>query len=140
MSMNISLQDLPHTVAQFLDCLNDQSVVGLMGPIGAGKTTFIYHVLQQLDPNVLASFSSPTFTILNRYETKQATVNHVDLYRLNTYHDLESLDLLPLFKKPNTLTFIEWADKFPEMKELFTHTITLAHIDGQPDLRRLSIE
>lgn len=137
--MNIALKDLPKTVKLFLGNLGDQSIVGLMGPIGAGKTTFIYHVLQQLDPNVLTSFSSPTFTILNRYETKQATVNHVDLYRLNTYHDLESLDLLPLFKKPNTLTFIEWADKFPELSSMITHKIQLAPIEGQPDMRSLTI-
>jgi tRNA threonylcarbamoyladenosine biosynthesis protein TsaE len=137
--MKIALKDLPKTVKSFLEHVGDQSVVGLTGPIGAGKTTFIYHVLQQIDPQALPSFSSPTFTILNRYQTKLGTLNHVDLYRLNTYHDLESLDLLPLFKKQNTLTFIEWADKFSEVDAITTHTIKLQHIAGQPDLRDLTI-
>ena len=138
--MNISLTDLPQQISQFLHQLKDQEIIGLIGPIGAGKTTFVSHLLAAIDKKALQKFSSPTFTILNRYETASKIINHVDLYRLNSYREFEALDLIPLFQQPNTVTFIEWADKFPELTSILTQRILLNHVSEQPEVRSLSIE
>lgn len=87
-------------------------VYGLIGPLGAGKTVFVRGAVRALggDP---AQVRSPTFTLMNLYEARIPVV-HFDLYRLEAGSDLEGIGFEE-FARGDGVTFVEWADRFPEV-------------------------
>lgn len=101
---------------QLLDELTDKkfktAVLALSGDLGVGKTTFIQKLAQVL--GITEPVTSPTFTIMKRYETSNKTFStliHMDAYRLETEEELEPLRFGELLELPNTLFCIEWAEK-----------------------------
>ena len=94
----------------------DQNVIALFGDLGSGKTTFTQGVGKAL--GISQRITSPTFILMRRYEItdnqKWDFLFHVDLYRTNSFHDIEGLGLLDLMKDPKNLFVIEWADKMKE--------------------------
>lgn len=112
----------------------------MVGDIGSGKTSFMFGLVKAVGYKTLHQFSSPTFTILNQYETDDCTINHVDLYRLNRYEELESLDIIPHFKQKDSITFIEWGDKFKELEEIYTKKISFYHVADKLNERRIVCE
>jgi tRNA threonylcarbamoyladenosine biosynthesis protein TsaE len=82
-------------------------VVYLTGDLGAGKTTFARGFLQAL--GVGGAIRSPTYTLLETYDTSVVTVVHLDLYRLRDPGELEPLGLRDL-ALPGHLWLIEWAE------------------------------
>lgn len=135
-----TLSDLTAVAKNFADSLVDQDVVSLVGPLGAGKSTFLFHVLQQLKMPKDQLFSSPTFAILNQYELPKFVINHIDLYRLQNFTELESLDILPYFSLPHHITFVEWGDRFAELQDLYTKKIKIAYVDGHAEQREFSFQ
>jgi len=130
------LDDVPEFATKLAKSVVAGDVVCLSGEIGAGKTTFIFHLLRALGVARNVAFSSPTFTILNQYEARAQhaaplLINHVDLYRLGRFGEFEALDILPLFEAPNTVSFIEWGDKFAELKSLYTKTLHFEYVDSK---------
>lgn len=84
--------------------------IGLVGNLGAGKTTLVQAMADLLAPGMEAR--SPTFTLLNHYETRPQLV-HIDLYRLETYDDLESIGYWDYIGAPGVLGCVEWVDRIP---------------------------
>lgn len=84
--------------------------IGLVGPLGGGKTTLVQALVAALDPEVRAT--SPTYTLLNRYETDPPVV-HVDLYRLDSFDELETLAYWDYVESPGVITCVEWLDRLP---------------------------
>lgn len=130
-SRMLFLDDLPEFATRLVLSLGAGDCVNLTGVIGAGKTTFIYHVLRALGMAEATPFSSPTFTVLNQYRTRDFLVNHVDLYRLNSYSEFENLDITAQMMAPNAVTFIEWGDKFQELKSIFTKSVHFEYVASQ---------
>lgn len=132
--------ELPSFARRFSKTLVPGDVVSLTGPIGAGKTTFVYTLMKVLGLPQDAPFSSPTFTILNQYQLKEFTVNHMDLYRLNRFEELENLDILDYCETPGALTFVEWGDKFSELKALYSKRIHFEHVKDSSLARFISFD
>lgn len=128
--------DLPGLTAQLALSLQPKDCVSLTGVIGSGKTTFMSYMLRTLGMNPDQPFSSPTFTVLNQYQTTQYLVNHIDLYRLRSFSELQDLDIIPLFDDEKSLTFIEWGDKFSELARYFTKKIHFEYVQKN-NLERL---
>lgn len=82
--------------------------IGLIGQLGAGKTTLVRGVLQSFG---LQDVQSPTYTLINQYQTNPK-VNHLDLYRLENAEDLESIGYWDL--EEDAITVVEWIDKIEE--------------------------
>ncbi len=93
------------------DALDAGAFVGLIGNLGAGKTTLVQAVVERLSPH--AEATSPTYTLLNDYETDPPVV-HVDLYRLETYDELESIGYWDYAESGWAITFVEWLDRIPQ--------------------------
>lgn len=87
-------------------------VVVLSGDLGAGKTTFVKAIADQL--KVDEPVTSPTFTILKRYEVEHDMFTfllHMDAYRLESAAELQPLHFDELLHTPNTLFVIEWGER-----------------------------
>lgn len=82
--------------------------VFLEGDLGAGKTTLVGGILPAL--GVAGPARSPTYTLIEPYETKTHQLYHIDLYRLNAPEELEPLGLRDLLV-PGAILLIEWPSR-----------------------------
>ena len=92
--------------------LQPGAVVALNGDLGTGKTTFVRACVQSLGSP--SQVTSPTFAILNIYAGKNP-VYHFDFYRLYSAADLENIGGTEFIPSVDGITFIEWAEKIPEV-------------------------
>ncbi|MDP2789876.1 MAG: tRNA (adenosine(37)-N6)-threonylcarbamoyltransferase complex ATPase subunit type 1 TsaE [bacterium] len=88
-------------------------LLALVGPLGAGKTTFTQALGQEL--GVQERVTSPSYVLqhIHRLPAGQAydTLVHVDCYRIKADHEVPALDLTYWCEQPKTLVVIEWADR-----------------------------
>jgi tRNA threonylcarbamoyladenosine biosynthesis protein TsaE len=87
-------------------------LVLLRGDLGAGKTTLAKGIAEGFHAASAQDVTSPTFTLVHEYRGPQATLYHIDLYRIDTERELESLGLDDLVDE-NSILLIEWGEKFP---------------------------
>jgi tRNA threonylcarbamoyladenosine biosynthesis protein TsaE len=85
-----------------------RQVVLLSGPLGAGKTQLVTFLTEALGA---AGSSSPTFSIHQSYEFEGSSLEHVDIYRLESNTDLDSTGFWDLFSKERAVIVVEWADR-----------------------------
>ncbi len=88
-------------------------VIGLIGNLGAGKTTFTKSFAKTLG---IVKTKSPTFTIVADYQLKKKHFYHIDFYRLNHLDDLQAIGLKDLLRQNSRIVVIEWVDKFKEIQ------------------------
>lgn len=91
--------------------LKPPKLVVLRGELGAGKTTLVKGIAEGFQAAAQEQVTSPTFTLIHEYRGPKANVFHVDLYRVDTERELETLGLDDLFDERSVL-LIEWGEKF----------------------------
>jgi tRNA threonylcarbamoyladenosine biosynthesis protein TsaE len=87
-------------------------VVLLRGELGAGKTTLVKGIAQAFHGAKEEDVTSPTFTLVHEYRGPKVDVFHIDLYRVETARELETLGIEDLMAD-NSVLLIEWGEKFP---------------------------
>jgi len=92
--------------------INSPMLVLLTGDLGSGKTTFTKGLISGLGAAAEEEVTSPTFTLIHEYRGPKATLYHIDLYRVETQRDLDTLGLDDLMGDQSIL-LIEWGEKFP---------------------------
>lgn len=105
-----NLNTIRFTTLQFLSFLKSHKnfVYCFNGKMGAGKTTFIKSICEEL--GVKETVNSPTFSIVNEYETKEGKIiYHFDCYRLNKLEDALNIGAEDYLNSGNTC-FIEWPE------------------------------
>jgi tRNA threonylcarbamoyladenosine biosynthesis protein TsaE len=107
----------------------------LSGDLGSGKTTLTKGIVSALGAAREDDVTSPTFTLLHAYGESRP-VFHGDLYRIETFHDFETLGMEDLFAKP-TILILEWSERFPLPSPWPEIRIRLEHLGG--DSRRISV-
>ena len=85
-------------------------VLALVGPLGAGKTTFVQGMARGVEVAADRHVASPTFALVNEHPGRVPLV-HADLYRINDPRELEELGLSDAFDR--AAVAIEWLDRFP---------------------------
>ncbi|MGB0034504.1 MAG: tRNA (adenosine(37)-N6)-threonylcarbamoyltransferase complex ATPase subunit type 1 TsaE [Candidatus Acidiferrales bacterium] len=115
--------------------LKPPALILLSGDLGAGKTTLTKGIVSGLGAATEEEVTSPTFTLVHKYD-RGATVYHVDLYRVEGFHDLETLGLEDVFSE-RAVVIVEWPEKFTLRTDWPIVRIHLAHVSEET--RRLSI-
>jgi tRNA threonylcarbamoyladenosine biosynthesis protein TsaE len=95
--------------------LKPGSVVLLRGDLGAGKTTLVKGIAEGFNAAEAEAVTSPTFTLIHEYRGPEVTLYHIDLYRIDTQRELDTLALDDLMES-NTILLIEWGEKFERFR------------------------
>lgn len=96
--------------------LKSARLVILRGDLGAGKTTLAKGIAEALHAASQEDVTSPTFTLIHEYRGPDVNIYHVDLYRIETPRELETLGLDELIAEPDNLVLLEWGEKFPRFQ------------------------
>ena len=100
---------------QLAATLKDLRMVILHGDLGAGKTTLVKGIAEGLNVASQDDVTSPTFTLIHEYRGPEVTLYHVDLYRIDTQRELETLGLDEMLAEDGNLVLVEWGEKFPRL-------------------------
>ena len=123
--IDISSEETTRELARdFSNYLIGGEVIFLYGEMGVGKTTFVKHLINQIQIKKklnITEVTSPTFNLLNEYEVDNLVIKHYDLFRLKDKSEVENLDLFD--QNQNNITLIEWPELIDKRK--FKKTIDL---------------
>ena len=135
--MEIKINDLEHireAARQFINAMGTEHVFAFYGSMGAGKTTFIKAICEELGVGNVVT--SPTFAIVNEYLTSTGgTIYHFDFYRIKKLEEVYDMGYEDYFYS-NALCFIEWPEM---MEELLPEGATKVQITENPDGTRTVI-
>ena len=109
------LENIREAARQFIDTIGDHTVFALYGKMGAGKTTFIKAVCEEL--GVEDVITSPTFAIVNEYTIsnhKAQSIYHFDFYRIKKLEEVYDMGFEDYFYS-GFLCFIEWPELIEEV-------------------------
>ena len=124
---------------EFARRLKPPVLVLLFGDLGTGKTTLTKGIVAGVGAAKEDDVTSPTFALVHVYDAISgiaAKVYHADLYRIESFHDFETLGLEDLFESPSIAIF-EWSERFPLKSPWPQIRIRLEHLGG--DYRRISV-
>ncbi|HUE42468.1 MAG TPA: tRNA (adenosine(37)-N6)-threonylcarbamoyltransferase complex ATPase subunit type 1 TsaE [Candidatus Sulfotelmatobacter sp.] len=137
---------------EFASGLKAPLLVLLTGDLGSGKTTLTKGIVAGLGAAEEEDVTSPTFTLVHVYGDEggrgasapvgggaawqQSVVYHGDLYRIESFHDFETLGLEDVFAKPAVM-ILEWSEKFPLQAPWPQLRLKLEHLGG--DSRRITV-
>jgi tRNA threonylcarbamoyladenosine biosynthesis protein TsaE len=120
---------------EFAKRLRAPVLVSLTGDLGSGKTTLTKGIVAGLGAAREDEVTSPTFTLVHVYG-KTAKIYHADLYRIESFHDFETLGLEDVFAKP-AVVILEWSERFPLQSPWPQVRVRLEHQGGNS--RRISV-
>ena len=109
--------------AQLAADLRAGDIVSLEGDLGAGKTALARAIIRALAGDAALEVPSPTFAIIQPYDTARGPVLHADLYRLA---DASEVDELGLLDDADAIVLVEWAERVPEVAAAANVVIALA--------------
>ncbi|MBR4898830.1 MAG: tRNA (adenosine(37)-N6)-threonylcarbamoyltransferase complex ATPase subunit type 1 TsaE [Prevotella sp.] len=117
MSNNITIQDIDHireAAREFINHIGQHTVFAFYGKMGAGKTTFIKAICEEL--GVEDVITSPTFAIVNEYTVPSSalTIYHFDFYRIKKLEEVYDMGYEDYFYS-GALCFIEWPELVEEL-------------------------
>lgn len=111
-------------------------IVLLRGDLGAGKTTMVKGFAEAFQAAAQEDVTSPTFTLIHEYRAPQVNLYHIDLYRIDTQRELDTLALDDLLE-PNHILLIEWGEKFERFRKGRDVEVAIEHRGG--DERRVVV-
>ncbi len=120
---------------EFGSRLKPPALILLSGDLGSGKTTLTKGIVSALGAAREEDVTSPTFTLLHAYGEGQQ-VFHGDLYRIENFHDFETLGMEDLFTRPG-IVILEWSERFPLPSPWPQIRLRLEHLGG--DARRITV-
>jgi tRNA threonylcarbamoyladenosine biosynthesis protein TsaE len=118
MTREITTNSAEDTIAlgrTLAEMLGPPKLVLLRGELGAGKTTMVKGIAAAFEAAAEEDVTSPTFTLVHEYRGPRANLYHIDLYRVETQRELETLGLDDM-RTDDSVLLIEWGEKFPRLR------------------------
>lgn len=134
-SLSLMLQSSEATAdaaVQLAQALKPGDTVLFEGPVGAGKTHFARAAIQSI-LDVPEDVPSPTFTLVQTYESSAGSIWHADLYRIAGVGEVEELGLVDAFE--TAICLVEWPDRLGALRPQSALEITLT--DGPTEESRI---
>jgi tRNA threonylcarbamoyladenosine biosynthesis protein TsaE len=127
------IESIRESAKKFILQMGDNTVFAFNGKMGAGKTTFIKAICEEL--GVTDAVNSPTFAIINEYRSDKTAelIYHFDFYRINTPQEACDIGVEDYFDS-GAFCFIEWPEK---IKALLPDDTVFVYIEEQEDGSRL---
>jgi tRNA threonylcarbamoyladenosine biosynthesis protein TsaE len=123
---------------QLAEMLAPPKLVLLRGDLGAGKTTLVKGIADAFHAAQEEDVTSPTFTLIHEYCGPATTLYHIDLYRVDTPRQLETLGLDDLISE-NSILLIEWGEKFARFERDKDVEIALDRLDEDENDRKITV-
>jgi len=121
--------------AEFAQKLRGGECIALHGQLGAGKTQFVRGLVAGLGGDV-RSVSSPTYILLNLYDSGRLTLFHLDAYRVGGAEDFEAIGFSELLEQGGVVV-VEWASRIAEALPADCMQVSIEHIG--PQQRRIEL-
>ena len=135
-----SLDNIREAAKQFIAAMEDNTVFAFYGKMGAGKTTFIKAICEEL--GVTDVINSPTFAIVNEYRSDETgeLIYHFDFYRIKKLDEVYDMGYEDYFYS-GALCFIEWPELVEEVLPGDAVKVTIEEVeDGTRSVRMESID
>lgn len=107
-----NLENIREAARAFIDAIGDHKVFAFYGNMGAGKTTFVKAICEEL--GVEDVITSPTFAIINEYSSREGVIYHFDFYRIKKLEEVYDMGYEDYFYS-GALCFIEWPELIEEV-------------------------
>jgi tRNA threonylcarbamoyladenosine biosynthesis protein TsaE len=128
--MILDIENIKEVAKRFVEEMGERRVFAFYGKMGAGKTTFIKAVCEEL--GVKDVITSPTFAIVNEYTAEERVIYHFDFYRIKKLEEVYDMGYEEYFYS-GALCLIEW----PELiEDLLPEDAVKVTIKELPDGRR----
>ena len=130
MEINIqSLEQIHEAAKQFVQNMGDNTVFAFYGKMGAGKTTFIKAICEEL--GVKDVITSPTFAIVNEYRSEETAelIYHFDFYRIKKLDEVYDMGYEDYFYS-GAVCFIEWPELIEDLLPSNAVSVTIEEVDG----------
>ena len=124
-----SLESIQEAARQFVAAMGDNTVFAFYGKMGAGKTTFIKAICQEL--GVTDNITSPTFAIVNEYRSDIAgeLIYHFDFYRIKKLEEVYDMGYEDYFYS-GAICFIEWPELIEDLLPGNTVKVSIEEEEG----------
>ncbi len=109
-------------------------VITMEGELGAGKTTLTQAICEGF--GVLDEVTSPTYALVHEYESERGVVQHLDLYRLESPRDLDTIAWDEIIGS-RALIIVEWPERAGDRLPAGRVVLSLQHLPDDPDRRLL---
>ena len=132
-----SLDQIQEAACQFVQAMGDNTVFAFYGKMGAGKTTFIKAICEEL--GVSDVITSPTFAIVNEYRSDKGgeLIYHFDFYRIKKLEEVYDMGYEDYFYS-GALCFIEWPELVEELLPGNAVKVTIEEVEN--GARRLTLD
>ena len=111
---------------QLIPHISTPLIIGLNGPMGSGKTTFVRHFGKAIGSDDW--INSPTYAIIQKYQAPTIDIVHIDLYRTTSEPEIDYLNIPDLINK-SSLVFIEWIEKTTLLQPDITFSFSITKTD-----------
>lgn len=122
-----SLDRIAEAAHEFVSQIGENRIFAFYGSMGAGKTTFIKAVCEQL--GVTDAVTSPTFAIVNEYNSNLGPIFHFDFYRIKTLAEVMDLGFED-YVYSNNLCLMEWPELIEELLPDNTIRLHIMEVEG----------
>ena len=131
-----SLESIHEAAREFIAAMGDNTVFALYGKMGAGKTTFVKALCEEL--GVTDVITSPTFAIVNEYRSDETgeLIYHFDFYRIKKLSEVSDMGYEDYFYS-GALCFIEWPELVEELLPGNAVKVTIEELENGNRVIRL---
>lgn len=141
--ITVNLEQMEVLVEKMVTNIKPGQILGLVGDLGAGKTTFVQILAKKL--GIDERVNSPTFNLQKLYKLPESVNSikqllHVDAYRLKSVYELEDIGFFEMLADNETLAVVEWADQLPELENNNNNYLTIEFVGiNNPNEREIKI-